>query len=58
MAEPEQCFYCKRTLFPLGERYIVRKAVKPKRTRNRWQKIGYCCVECEAKGANLNRDDF
>ena len=44
-----ECMYCGASTinYPMS---LVRKAVKPKHTSHRWEKIGYCCDECEAKG--------
>ena len=45
MAETN-CIYCKQDFSPLQERYIIRKAIKPKFHPNRHIQIGKACSKC------------
>lgn len=39
------CSYCGA---PNGqyEVYVIKQAIKPKFSKNRWKSIGYCCDDC------------
>lgn len=39
------CSYCG---VPNGqyEVYVIKQAIKPKFSKNRWKSIGYCCDDC------------
>jgi len=45
----DNCMYCNANVM-FREKYIVKKAVKPKGMPNRSIVIGCCCEDCEEKG--------
>ena len=49
MSKREYCYYC-TTDVTLNTRYLIKQAVKPKGTPNRYALIGYCCEKCENNG--------
>ena len=49
------CMYC-GTKSMNYEMFVVRQAVKPPRTHNRWVKIGLCCDVCyEVKPVQIDK---
>lgn len=46
----DQCFHCKKSLGFNEERYLIRTKDEHFRGRKRYQKVGYCCLDCENDG--------
>ena len=53
-----KCMYCGKESFNTPM-YVVKKAIKAKRTPHRWKDIGYCCDDCyEDKDENPTQIEF
>ena len=51
------CMYCEATT--INEwMTVVREAIKPPNTANRWLRLGHCCESCEAAGEATAIDKY
>lgn len=54
------CRYCERSLaLEQSGYYVMRVAVKPPKSPNRWSKTGFVCLTChEIRGLPVTIDDW